>query len=97
MKSVFHFVGIAWAGLTTLVVIDDMMDFHFAVSGSYKTPWYNAGAKGWMTEPYTNLRLLGNPSKEYWTENAIKSERWFVREVQFEDKTFWTILQRVPY
>lgn len=79
--------------LLFIVSINDAMEFHDVVKSSYKTPWYSTN---WVKQPYTNLRLAFHPKREYWTENAIHSERWLVREVEFYDTTFWTIRQSNP-
>lgn len=73
--------------------IQDAVKYHQIADGGYKTPWYSTN---WLVSPYTNLRLLGKPSTEFWTTNAIGSEFWYEREVRVDDKTYWTILQRFP-
>jgi len=71
--------------------IVDGMQFIKICNAAYLTPWYSTN---WMLHPVTNAALAIQPSKEYWTENGNKSERWLVRETEFSGKTFWTILKR---
>ena len=78
-----------WIGLA----LQDVVAFHKRVAGSYKTPWYS---RNWMLHPYTNFRLALSPARDYWTTNAVGSERWLLREVLVGDVEFWTILQRAP-
>lgn len=73
--------------------IKDAIKFHQLINSEYKTPWYSTN---WFESPYTNMRLLNEPRKEYWTVNYVHSEHWYVREIQIGDKTFWTALKRVP-
>jgi hypothetical protein len=86
------------AGLAVFVpftlVISNALDFYdMAHNERYKTPWYSTN---WLREPFTNAALQFYPAKEYWTQNAIKSERWLVREHAVGSVTFWTTLKREP-
>ena len=45
----------------------------------------------WFKQPYTNLRLVFLPNREFWTENEIHTERWLVHEVVIGNTSFWTI------
>lgn len=76
-----------------LVAVKDAWDFHAALESPYQTPWYSTN---WLKQPYTNLRLSLLPQREFWTENATHTERWFVREVVIGDTTFWTIKESIP-
>lgn len=76
------------------VVTRDVIQFHeISVVNTNKTLWYEAS---WLKQPYTNLRLSTFPVREYWTVNAIQSERWLVREIEVGGVTFWTTLRREP-
>lgn len=84
--------------ITALVLIGEVIsreasDFHRIEKSTYKTPWFSTN---WLVMPYTNFKLSGLPVKEYWTVNAVGSERWLVREVELNGKTYWTTLQRLP-
>lgn len=83
----------ALALLAGLLALPDALEFYQLIRGTYKTPWYSTS---WLRQPFTNARLAMLPSQEYWTTNAIGTERWLVREVQFGDVVFWTTLQRIP-
>lgn len=87
----------AWFGMIIIVYIvvifaPDVQEYNEIIKNDFKTPWYTTN---WFTSPYTNFQLKGKHTVEYWKQNAIKSENWFVREVTVSDKTFWTVLKRV--
>ena len=91
-------IALVWAlllaGLSaTGVVVADAISFHAALQSSYTTPWHSTS---WLREPYTNAVLAFYPANDYWTMNAIKSERWRVRERTVGGVTFWTTLERQP-
>ncbi len=54
--------------------------------------WYDAR---FIHAPVTHLALWGHPTKVYWKNNAIGSQRWLVSETTLGDKTFWTVLKRI--
>lgn len=82
----FLFVAIATVG-------HDAYTYHSLLRSEYKTPWFS---EKWWQNPYTSARLMFHPSTEYWTENAIRSERWLVREHDVNGTKFWTTLKRIP-
>ncbi|MGP1715623.1 MAG: hypothetical protein ACTS9Y_00460 [Methylophilus sp.] len=73
------------------IVMLDAHHFHDLKLREVKSPWFDAV---WWKAPYTHAVLSFLPSKTYWTMNAIKSERWLVKEVVSGDTTFWTVLER---
>lgn len=79
--------------LSVTICSVDAYVFYKTVNGHYKTPWYSPD---WWDAPYTNARLSLMPSTEYWTTNAMGSEKWLVRETKVGDVVFWTTLRRVP-
>jgi hypothetical protein len=85
--------GLLWlAALLYLVHFAvDALKFHEILRGNYGTPWHSSS---WLAQPYTNLRLIGKPKSEYWTKNAV-GDHWYVKDVTFDGKKFWTILKTV--
>lgn len=92
IKYLFGYSLTVVIAFVSLVFISDALEFHDIQSSTYKTPWYDIS----IFNPYTNLILMtsGN-KKEYWTYNAIRTQRWYVREVSYKDKQYWTILERM--
>lgn len=82
----------AVAVLAAMLALPDAVEFYQLSRGNYRTPWYSGS---WFKQPFTNARLAMLPSREYWTMNAIGSERWLVRETHFSNVVFWTTLERV--
>lgn len=74
------------------IMILDGLDFILVCNSDYKTPWYKVD---WVLHPVINTVLYFSPSKEYWTMNGTGTEEWFIREVSFAGKEFWTILERI--
>lgn len=74
--------------VSMLEFITDFFSYQSILEGTYNTPWYS---KNWLEEPYTNLRLIGAPTRVYATTNAIGSQMWIVREKTVGTKKFWTI------
>jgi len=68
----------------------DALDFYTSNSESR---WY---PHQWWKAPFTHAILALHSGHEYWTHNAIGSERWLVREVQLGRVVFWTALERQP-
>lgn len=94
MKNTLAIIGAGLLIFMAIICVKDFISYQDISSSQYKTPWYS---NSFMKEPYTTVRLsLADKAniKEYWTKNAIGSEDWFVREVQVDDKTFWTLLER---
>lgn len=87
-------LGISAFLFTSLAIIGrDAYTYHSILGGEYKTPWFS---EKWWENPYTSARLQFYPATEYWTENAIRSERWLVREHDVNGTKFWTTLKRIP-
>lgn len=97
-KAPLSFVGAVF-GLTIFLfaaigtIGHDAYTYHSLLRSEYKTPWFS---EHWWKNPYTHVRLMFHPSTEYWTENAVRSERWLVREHDVNGTKFWTTLQRLP-
>lgn len=88
LKEASLAIGFYFVMMTHLLFVIDAIGFH---TNNYKTPWYYIS----FSSPYTNLVLtLFGEKHEYWTNNAIGTERWNVREVKYKDQTYWTILER---
>jgi hypothetical protein len=66
----------------------DFCQYQSILEGDYNTPWYS---QSWYDEPYTNFRLLEQPSKFYITTNGDNSQIWIVKEKSVGGKRFWTI------
>lgn len=95
LKNAVILIAVALFIFSFIIVAKDFINFQELTSKQYKTPWYDNSV---MKEPYTTVRLaLADNSnvKEYWTKNAIGSQKWFVREVKVGETEFWTILERV--
>lgn len=90
LHSLSHHLALSVVAILAFIVVSDYMRFrHLAESGS--DVWYSTS---WLTAPATNFILAGRDSKEFWQTNAVGNERWLVREVGYEDTTFWTDLKR---
>ncbi|MFY7940731.1 MAG: hypothetical protein ACOVOX_07455 [Burkholderiaceae bacterium] len=83
-------VGVTLAVLFTV----DGLRFHELSNGEFKTPWF---APEWWSAPYTHAALAFYEPHEYWTTNAVGTERWHVREVPVGHVTFWTIMERQSF
>lgn len=74
--------------ITPLYIAVEALSFH---TNDFPTPYYYVS----VTAPYTNVFLMAfGKKKEYWTSNAIGTERWLVRDVHYKNQTYWTILER---
>lgn len=93
MPSVASLVLGGAVGLVIAVTGLDAASFHEATIAGYKTPWFS---EHWWQQPYTHARLAAYPAKEYWTKNYAGTERWLVREHDFQGVKFWTVIERTP-
>lgn len=84
---------VALSLLIGVMILREATEFDQIKKSNYQTPWYS---NSWLEMPYTNFKLSGMPVREYWTTNAMGSERWLVREVEFDGKIYWTTLERLP-
>lgn len=73
-----------------LTISRDVESYNSIMSNGYETPWYD---NSWIKQPYTSLRLMNSPYKDYWTKNVVGDD-WYVRDVKHHGKEFWTILKR---
>jgi hypothetical protein len=87
------FIWVLTVAIIIGALLADAAAFHFGMSGSYKTPYYE---NSWFKSPYTMARLSMLRHKDQWQHNAIKTQVWLVRTVQLGDKEFWTVLERRP-
>ena len=55
--------------------------------------WFD---KDWWRDPITHWRLRNEPGRDYWSQNAIGTQRWYVREISYDGSIYWTILKNVP-
>lgn len=78
-------------GAILALCIKDTADLQESLS--FPTPWYSTN---WLLYPVTNLYLAFHDSREYITTNALKTERWRVREVKVGNALFWTRLDSQP-
>lgn len=94
IKTVFAFGLGLFLVFAVLAVGNDALRLHGILSSDYETPWFDGN---WVLEPVTNAVLaLRGAERIYWTQNAIGTERWQVREVAWRGKQFWTILAKRP-
>jgi hypothetical protein len=74
-------------------IYGDIITFNSIMRGNYETPWYDGS---FISQPYTYLQLSSQEHNDYWTKNAV-GDSWYVRDVKYKGKTFWTILERVEH
>lgn len=71
----------------------DYYNFQSLVSNRYETPWFS---NSFIENPYQMLVLNyftdDKDKKHYWTGNVY--ERWYLLEINFKNKKFWTIIER---
>ena len=55
--------------------------------------WFDSN---WIRQPTENLLFSTIATRDHWQLNAIGSECWLVRELDFRGHRFWTVLERIP-
>lgn len=79
------------AGICFIVVVCALDALDFYRTSDNESLWY---PPQWWRAPYKHTALALHDGHEFWTFNAIGSERWYVREVQVGRVVFWTALER---
>jgi len=76
------------AGISLIVFVSDVESYHRLRAEGDHWCWYG----GWLKEPYTNLRVCFSDSVE--RLGFVDGQQVIVREVDYGDMGFWTILRK---
>ncbi len=92
-KKLYKFYLIIVLSTVTIVLFVDTIRFISICNNTYSTPWHSNDL---LLNPVETTILLTQPSREFWSKNYIQTQWWYIRETEFNGKTFWTILNKSP-